>query len=196
MDKSSGMPSTTHPSGPVVSWHGSAAGSTGTPGQLQPEATLSDAPSAKRERRSPSPHVVIPQVIADGADLSLEMSSDDSLSRVGEELVQLAAATPPPATGMAMVLRPGLPKPTRTAKARSSSLSTGSRGMKMKRTSSPAPKRSPLELHKLVQECRAEGERDIEARMRTLESQRETDHAFLLKMAQYTEGASLPATVP
>ena len=53
---------------------------------------------------------------------------------------------------------------------------------------SPLPRRSPIELHKLVQECRAESSHHIGARIRTLESQRETDHAFLLKMAQYIEG--------
>ena len=177
-DSTSELPLVTQPSGLFVSCHSLAAGSTGTPGQAQPQAT-SRAPAAKRERRAPSPHALVtPQemAIADGADPSLEMTSDDSPGKVGSELGQPILST----LGDEVVLRSGIPalapRP-RTGKGRRTSV--GSRGLKVKRVASPAPRSSPVLVHRLVQECRAERAQDLEARMRTLEPQRETEHAWL-----------------
>jgi hypothetical protein len=95
-----------------------------------------------------------------------------------------------PRSGLALPPRP-VAKTSTAVKARSASAST--RGLKLKRGVSPTPRRSPLELHKSVQECRAEGAQDLEARMRTLESQREHDHAWMLKVSHYVENMSKEA---
>ena len=66
---------------------------------------------------------------------------------------------------------------------------SGTRNLKMKRVASPLQRKlGHIEQHTLVQDCRAEGAQDIEARMRTLESQRDGDHAHFIQIAQYIEG--------
>ena len=154
MDTKSQLPLTSsQPSGLSEICHGSAAGTPGTPEQLQLEATTAAAPAAKRDRRSPAPHpVVIPQAIADGADISLEMSSDgDSpLGAATDGTTPRSSALPPrPA--------PGVVKTIAVVKARSASTGARGLGMKIKRGVSPSPRRSALPAHQLVQEWRAEG---------------------------------------
>ena len=137
INKPSGKPLTTQPSGLLACCHASAAGSAGTRGPMQPAATLADPP-AKRERRSPSPHaVVIPQASADGADISLEMSSDgDSPGlRAGLGAPILDASTP--RSGLALPPGP-VAKTGRVVKARSASAST--RGVTLTRGVSPTPR--------------------------------------------------------
>ena len=59
--------------------------------------------------------------------------------------------------------------------------------MSVRRTVSPRP-RPPLPKHELVTECRSEGAQDLEVRVRTLEAQRDMDHAFMVQLSGFVEG--------